>query len=70
MINCILLLILMERNLFTRKESGKILAALPMRMSMRLQMISSTLKEVEMAKTCMPMYRNTTVSVLTHYKQH
>ena len=35
-------------------------------------MMSSTLKEVRMAKTCIPMYRNTTVSaggrgvLLTH----
>ena len=28
----------------------------------RLQMMSSTLKDVEMVNTCMPRYRNTTVS--------
>ena len=60
--NCMRLLILMERNLLTRKERGKMLAALPTRMRIRLQMISSTLKEVRMANTCIPMYRNTTVS--------
>lgn len=40
------------------------LAALPMRMRTRLQMMSSTLKDVRMANTCMPMYRNTTVSAV------
>jgi len=62
MMNCIWLLILVARNRFTRKDRGKMLAARPSRIRIRLQMMSSTLKDVLMVNTCMPMYRNTTVS--------
>ena len=60
--NCILGLMLTVLNLLTRKERGKMLAALPIRMRIRLQMIRLKLNDVVMVNTCIPMYRNTTVS--------
>ena len=63
MINCILELMLTVLNRLTMKERGKILAARPIRIKIRLQMIRLKLKDVVMVNTCIPMYRNTTVSV-------
>ena len=63
MINCILGLMLTVLNLLTRNERGKMLAARPIRIKIRLQMIRLKLKDVVIVNTCIPMYRNTTVSV-------
>jgi hypothetical protein len=62
MMNCILGLILTVLNRLTAKERGKILAARPIRIKMRLHMIRLKLNDVEIVNTCIPMYRNTTVS--------
>jgi hypothetical protein len=62
MMNCILGLMLTVLNRLTAKERGKMLAARPIRIKMRLHMIKLKLNDVEMVNTCIPMYRNTTVS--------
>ena len=62
MMNCILALMLTVLNRLTAKERGKMLAARPIRIKIRLHMMRLKLNDVEMVKTCIPMYRNTTVS--------
>lgn len=62
MMNCILALMLTVLNRLTAKERGKMLAARPIRIKIRLHMMRLKLNDVEMVNTCIPMYRNTTVS--------
>ena len=69
MINCIPALILTVLNLLTRKERGKILAARPIKIRIRLHMIRLKLNDVEIVNTCIPMYRNTTVSAGERYNR-
>lgn len=62
MMHCILILILTERQQFTKLVKGNILAALPASIRTTLHIMSAKSKYLLIVNTAKPRYRNTPVS--------
>ena len=62
MMHCILILILTERQQFTKLVKGNMLAALPASISTTLHIMRAKSKYLLIVNTAKPRYRNTPVS--------